>query len=247
MIRDLHTHSYYSDGKASPEEMVLAAINKGLGEIGLSDHSYTFFDESYCMKKDKIASYKAELAALKKKYAGQISVLCGVEQDAFSVESTEGYDYVIGSAHYLKVNGKYYPVDEKAADFESLCQNGFGGDYYALAEEYFGIMANFAEREDVSIIGHFDLITKFNEGGRLFNENHPRYLSAAKAAMDKLLAAGKTFEINTGAMARGYRSVPYPAPTLLMYLRGMDGRTILSSDAHTPQNIAFAFDRFREE
>ena len=103
MMRDLHTHSTYSDGKASPEEVILAAIQKGLSEIGLSDHSYTFFDESYCMKKDRIASYKAELAALKKKYAGQISVLCGVEQDAYSTESTVGFDYAIGSAHYLKV------------------------------------------------------------------------------------------------------------------------------------------------
>ena len=81
-MRDLHTHSYYSDGKASPEEMVLAAIEKGLAEIGISDHSYTFFDESYCVKKDKIAAYKKEIAALKEKYKGKISVLCGVEQDA---------------------------------------------------------------------------------------------------------------------------------------------------------------------
>ena len=45
-MRDLHTHSTYSDGKASPEEVILSAIGKGLSEIGLSDHSYTFFDES---------------------------------------------------------------------------------------------------------------------------------------------------------------------------------------------------------
>ena len=174
MMRDLHTHSTYSDGKASPEEVIFAAIDKGLSEIGLSDHSYTFFDESYCMKKERVEAYKAELAALKAKYAGKISVLCGVEQDAYSTESTAGFDYVIGSAHYLKVGGEYFPLDEAEKDFVALCEKGFQGDYYALAEEYFALVAGFADRKDISIIGHFDLITKFNEGGKFFDEGDPR-------------------------------------------------------------------------
>ena len=243
-MRDLHTHTYYSDGKTSPEEMVLAAIGKGLTEIGISDHSYTFFDESYCVQKDKIAEYKAELAALKEKYKNVISVLCGIEQDAYSAESTAGYDYAIGSAHYLKVGDTYYPLDCVKADFISLAEGCYGGDYYALAEDYFALVGAYADRADVSIIGHFDLVTKYNEGGVLFDETNPRYLAAAKRALDKLLAADKVFEINTGAIARGYRTLPYPAPTLLSYIREKRGKTILSSDAHSPNNIAFAFDRF---
>ena len=244
MMRDLHTHSTYSDGKASPEEVILSAIDKGLSEIGLSDHSYTFFDESYCMKKERIEAYKAELAALKKKYEGKISVLCGVEQDAYSTASTKGFDYAIGSAHYLKVGGEYFPLDEAEKDFVALCQSGFGGDYYALAEEYFALVAGFAEREDISIVGHFDLITKFNEGGKLFDESDPRYLAAAKSAIDRLLQAGKIFEINTGAVARGYRTAPYPAPALLAYIKERGGKTMLASDAHTPDKVAFGFDKF---
>ena len=244
MMRDLHTHSTYSDGKASPEEVILAAIDKGLSEIGLSDHSYTFFDESYCMKKERVEAYKAELAALKAKYAGKISVLCGVEQDAYSTESTAGFDYVIGSAHYLKVGGEYFPLDEAEKDFVALCEKGFQGDYYALAEEYFALVAGFAERADVSVVGHFDLITKFNEGGKLFDEGDPRYLAAAKAAIDRLLQAGKIFEINTGAVARGYRTAPYPAPALLAYIKEKGGKTMLASDAHTPDKVAFGFNKF---
>ena len=243
-MRDLHTHSTYSDGKASPEEVILAAIDKGLSEIGLSDHSYTFFDESYCMKKERVEAYKAELAALKAKYAGKISVLCGVEQDAYSTESTAGFDYVIGSAHYLKVGGEYFPLDEAEKDFVALCEKGFQGDYYALAEEYFALVAGFSERADVSVVGHFDLITKFNEGGKLFDEGDPRYLAAAKAAIDRLLQAGKIFEINTGAVARGYRTAPYPAPALLAYIKEKGGKTMLASDAHTPDKVAFGFNKF---
>lgn len=245
-MRDLHTHTIYSDGKSTAEEMVLAALGKGLTEIGISDHSYTFFDESYCMRKDRIVAYKEEIAALREQYRGRISVLCGVEQDAYSAESTEGYDYAIGSAHYLRVEGVCYPLDERAEDFEALCLGKFGGDYYALAEAYFDLVSVFAERADVSIVGHFDLVAKYNEGGRLFDETHPRYLAAAKRAADKLLAAGKTFEINTGAIARGYRSAPYPAPALLDYVRSRGGSLMLASDAHTPDRIAFAFDRYKD-
>jgi len=244
-MRDLHTHTTYSDGKASPEEMILSAIEKGLTEIGISDHSYTFFDESYCIPKDRLAAYKAEIAALREKYRGRISVLCGVEQDLYSAESTAGYDYAIGSLHYLEVGGIYYPIDCSAEGFVRLCEVGFGGDYYALAERYFSLLSAYAERDDVTIVGHFDLIAKYNEGGCLFDESHPRYLTAALRAADKLLAAGKRFEINTGAIARGYRTAPYPAPPILSYIRERGGATLLSSDAHTPENIAFAFDRYK--
>ena len=245
-MRDLHTHTTYSDGAASPEEMVRAAIDMGLDEIGISDHSYTFFDESYCIKKDMIESYKREINALKEKYKDDISVLCGVEQDAYSTESTEGYDYVIGSAHYLKIKGEYYPLDMSQLRFYHACRDGFGADYYALAEAYFELVSGFAERDDVSIIGHFDLIAKYNRNQHEFNEEHPRYLTAAKKAIDKLIAAGKTFELNVGAIARRYRTVPYPAPTLLSYIREKGGKLLLASDAHTPRNIAFAFDYYYE-
>ena len=243
MKRDLHTHTTYSDGKAGAEEMILAAIRAGLDEIGISDHSYTDFDESYCMKKSAIPAYLAEIAALKQKYAGVISVKCGVEQDLFSQESTAPFDYAIGSAHYILSGGAYYPLDKNKAEFVSLCETRFGGDYFALAEEYYDKLAAFADRKDISIIGHFDLITKYNEGNALFDQNHPRYLAAAKKCLDQLAAAGKIFEINTGAIARGYRTTPYPDEPLLAYIRKKGCPLLLSSDAHSPETVAFAFDR----
>ena len=171
---------------------------------------------------------------------------CGVEYDAYSTESTAPFDYAIGSAHYLKVGEKYYPIDCSEEGFRTLVKEGFGGDYYAAAEAYFSLMSAYADRADISVIGHFDLIAKYNEGNALFDETHPRYLSAAKKAADRLLAAGKTFEINTGAIARGYRSVPYPTPAILAYLKERGARFVLSGDAHAPENVGFAFDDYRD-
>ena len=105
-------HTCYCDGTAAPEDMILSAIDKGLNTVGISGHSYTFFDESYCMQKAAVPRYLAECRYLRAKYFDRIHVLCGVEQDYYSDYPTDEFDYVIGSVHYVKVDDEYIPVDE---------------------------------------------------------------------------------------------------------------------------------------
>ena len=241
---DYHVHTAFSDGRNTPEEMVLSAIEKGLKEIGFSDHSYTFFDESYCIKKDKIKEYKCEIVRLKEKYAGKIKILCGIEQDFYSTESVSGYDYAIGSVHYVKKGEKYLAVDENAEDFIGKTKRYYDGDYYAFCKDYFDTVAKFAERKEIKIIGHFDLITKYNEGYALFSESDPRYLSAWQSAADKLIAAGKTFEINTHALKNGLKTQPYPSDEIMAYIKTKGGKFILSSDSHNRYALCFGFDKY---
>ena len=54
--RDLHIHTTFCDGKNSAEEMVLAAIDRGLKTIGFSSHSYLPFDNA-CMKEGVVEDY----------------------------------------------------------------------------------------------------------------------------------------------------------------------------------------------
>lgn len=241
MTADFHVHTTYCDGADSPRKMVLAAIDRGLSAIGFSAHSYTYFDETYCIKQAEIPNYKEEIAALRAEFADTIRILCGVEQDVYSAESTAGYDYSIGSVHYVQKDGVFYPVDHSAGCFEAACREAFGGDYYAFAESYFAAAATVADRVKPDIIGHFDLISKFNRGGRYFDETHPRYVKAWKAALDALLPAGIPFEVNTGAITRGYRDVPYPSREQLLYIRDHGGRVLLSGDAHSTAGLCFLF------
>ncbi len=243
MIRgDFHVHTRFCDGACSPEEMVRAALSKGMDAIGFSGHSRTAFDESWCMSLAGTAAYRAELARLKSVYAGQIRVLCGVEQDMYSDAPTEGYAYVIGSVHYLRVGGAYLPVDESAALQRDAAARYFGGDLYGFAEEYYRQLAQVQEATGCGVIGHFDIVAKFNEGGALFDERHPRYVAAWQNAADALLETGALFEINTGGIARNWRTVPYPAPPILDYLIGRGARFLLSGDAHRPDGLCFGFD-----
>ena len=240
-LTDYHVHTTFSDGKDTPEETVKAAIEKGLTELGFSDHSYTYFDESYCIKKGRIAEYQDEIERLKAKYKDKIKILCGIEQDFYSLESTEDYDFAIGSVHYVKAHGKYFDVDKSAEYLKKVVREAFDGDVYAFIEEYFNTVAKFAERKDINIIGHFDLVAKFNEKHALFDESDARYISAWQSAADKLLSANKVFEINTGAVARGYRSDPYPSKALRDYIKAKGGKFILSSDSHSKETLCFGF------
>jgi histidinol-phosphatase (PHP family) len=115
------------------------------------------------------------------------------------------------------------------------------GDADAVAEAYFETVGDFADNDEIDIVGHFDLITKFNEQKYLFDTDSPRYRAAARRAMERLVAAGKIFEINAGAMNRGYRTEPYPSRALLTELCRLGGKITINSDSHSPDNLCYGF------
>ena len=61
--------------------MTLAAIAAGLKVIGFSGHSYTAYDDCYCMSQANTAAYFAEIDRLREAYRGKITILRGIEQD----------------------------------------------------------------------------------------------------------------------------------------------------------------------
>lgn len=242
--RDFHLHTVFSDGENTPEEIVLEALSRGMTAIGFSEHSYTPFDENGCLKRGGTDEYIEEISRLKEKYAGKITILCGIEQDIFSERADPRLDYSIGSVHFIEAGGGYIPVDLTADILHEAAERFFGGDALSLAERYFDTVSRVLSVTGADVIGHFDLISKFNEGDRLFDGKSERYRAAWKRAADALLAAGKPFEINTGAVARGYRSECYPSGEIAAYIVARGGRFILSSDSHRKETLCFGFDKY---
>lgn len=245
IIQDLHVHTTYCDGKNSVEEMILSAIDKGIKTLGFSGHSYTEFDTSYCMSMEQTEEYVKEVRALGEKYKQYIRVLCGIELDVFSNIDVTQFDYVIGSAHYVKCNNEYVSVDTSAQLLKDAADKYFDGDMCLLACKYYETVSLLAEKK-IDIIGHFDLVTKFNEDSAHFNESDPRYTAAADTALRTLIKIGKPFEINTGVIARGYRSAPYPSPTLLDKITSLGGSVVLNSDSHNAAMLGFEFEKWRD-
>lgn len=242
---NFHTHTIYCDGKNTPEEMVRAAIGLGMTAIGFSGHAYSIY-EPYGMKPDACAAYRADVLWLQEKYAGQITILLGIEQDATSDPFDYPYDYSIGSIHGFFKDGHYISVDTSEESMVWEVKNYYDGDYYAYAEDYYRTLANTVLKYDPTFIGHFDLLTKFNEGGKHFDESHPRYQAAALNALNELAKAGKPFEINTGAISRGYRTTPYPAPFILKALYDLGGKIILSGDSHACDGLLLGYEKATE-
>lgn len=237
MRGNLHTHTSYCDGNFTPEEIVKTAIEKGFSYIGFSGHSYTFYDETYAMTKENTDKYFDEITLLKEKYNDKIKVLCGIEKDAFTDYPTDRFDYTIASCHYVKADGKYFEVDH-AEDIQiDTIKNVFGGDPYAYAENYFETAGNMQG----DIIGHFDLVTKFDREEKIFNPKEARYKKAVLDALEKLCARNSVFEVNTGAMARGYKDAPYPSPWILEELKKHNSRVIITSDFHRNDTLDYAF------
>lgn len=246
ILSDFHTHTTFCDGKDSPEDMVLSAIEKGMDAIGFSMHSFVQFDLDVCDNPMALYDYKKEVERLKEKYKNKINILCGIEQDIYKGPLTERFDYVIGSVHYANIEGKHFQLDLSKEVLLEAVEKGFGGDFYSFAEWYYDMEAQVVEKTGADIIGHFDLIRKFNEDGTIFDEKHPRYVAAYTKAVKALVKYNKPFEINTGAISRGYRSTPYPCEDILRCIYENGGKVILSSDSHRKDTLCFEFEKWAD-
>ena len=241
-LSNLHTHTVYCDGKNTPEELILRALELGWESIGFSGHSYTKYAEDWCMSPEGERAYRNEILTLREKYRGKLDVYLGLEQDMLSPAPADPYDYIIGSMHYLKLpDGGCCAVDESYEVTAAIIADAFAGDGVAYAQAYYRQAASVAAATHCDIVGHFDLVTKFNEGGRCFDETDPRYQHAAITALRQVAQDCRLFEINTGAMLRAGRTVPYPAAFLLRELHQLGGEVILTSDCHQLEGLDHAF------
>jgi len=244
--QNLHTHTTYCDGTQTPEEMIKAALAGGCASVGFSEHSNVgSVEEKYSMNRKTTQDYIREIDALRDKYRDDIEVFLGLELDYYTGWLPDGFDYIIGALHYISRDGRLAPVDADERNQEQMVVELFGGDYYALAEDYYSVLAGLAKKTNADIIGHFDLITKYNFNGRLFDEKHPRYVSAALDAMEEILKNCRLFEVNTGAMYRIGKPEPYPSAFLLSQLCNRGGEVILTSDSHDAESLCYNFDSMR--
>ena len=245
-LSSYHVHTTFCDGKNTAEEMILAAIDAGCSEIGFSGHSH-LPDENWAMSEQGTKEYFDTLTLLREKYKDKIRVYIGIEQDYYSSAPTLPFDYIIGSVHSVKVGEKYYYVDESASATERAIVEGFGGDPYAYCEAYYKNVGELYEKTRCDIIGHFDLVTKFIEQSPIFSESHPRYIAARDAALEKLLASPAIFEINTGAISRGYRTTPYPSTEVIDKIAAAGKPFVINSDSHSAETVSFMLDEIASE
>jgi histidinol-phosphatase (PHP family) len=189
--------------------------------------------------------YVSEINRLKEKYKGKIEIYLGVEEDSRHLQNRAVFDYIIGSCHYAQKDGEISPIDSNYTYFTKAL-SFFDGDEIALAEHYFSHFVQYIKQRKPDIIGHFDLITKFDEKEKELFLSNEKYRTLSEKYVKEALSAGSFFEINTGLITRGYRSTPCPSENLLRIIYKNGGGVVLSSDSHSPETLYGAFDLARD-
>ena len=236
MIVDYHMHTpLCKHAVGEPEEYAKRAIERGIGEIGFSDHCPmpVTYDPDWRMEIGQYAEY-IDLVLRCRKAFPQLSVKLGLEADyhpgteAFVREIIGRYDfdYVIGSVHYLGSWGFDNP--DLAHRFE-------GKDLHEVYREYYDLVVRLAETRFFDIVGHPDVIKKF--GHRPPGDYEP----LERRALEAVAKAGMALDVNTSGLRRPAREI-YPSLRMLKAAREMGIGITFGSDAHEPKLVGESFD-----
>ncbi len=224
---DYHMHSILSDGQDTYEDMIRAAIEKGLDEIGFSDH-VCLKPVNWAIRFEDIPVMTEQILDLKIKYENQIQIRYGIELDYFPGKEDElkniidsiPVDYVIGSIHF---------IDDWNFDTDQSLYGKWTND--KLYEMYFGLVQQAAKSDLFDTIGHIDIIKKF----RIYPESNQNTLFEDTIKVIK--AHNLVVELNTGGMDRPCAEFT-PGLKLLELCFANHVPVTLSSDAHRKSQIA---------
>lgn len=240
MRADVHMHSTFShDSDASPEQMILGAIEKKLEMICFTDH---FDKDNTAWGLEDIfdpEEYFRILSPLREKYKDQIDVRIGVELGlqphlgAYYHTFVEKYpfDFVIGSVHsaggYDIAHGDLF---EERSDEEV---------YRLILEE---------SLEDVEVTDNFDVLGHLDYMARYGKEKEKAY-SCQKFSeiideiLKMLIAKGKGIELNMAGLKYGL-PFAHPRSDVLKRYRELGGEIItVGADGHKPEHIAYDFQK----
>ena len=145
---------------------------------------------------------------------------------------------MIASVHYLYRNGEYYPLDHNPQLLDKCAREAFGGDVLDMIRCYCDTLGEHVAKVKPTFVGHFDLPAKFST----MPETDDRYRTVMADALREIIKICPYIGLNTGAMSRGWRKIPYPADFLLEVVRDHGGRIVLGSDAHNKDHLTFGFD-----
>ena len=235
MLPDYHTHTVYSDGKSEHKSYLQQAVYSGIDELGFSDH-FTIFPTNWGVNKKNIDLLKEEVQFLKDKTELPVSVKFGAEVDYIPGKEVEirslvnslPLDYVIGSVHFI---GNW--------NFDNDPEGCRNSDIDKLYENYFSLVRKAISSNLYDIIGHIDLIKKF--------DCYPSFSPYEwyKKLIRTLKNKDKVVEINTNGLNKPCREM-YPEKDFVKMCFQSNIPVTLGSDAHVSNEVGQYFDKATE-
>lgn len=231
MKHSYHVHSTYSDGKCSIIENLNFLTIYQLNEIGISDHLML---EKNCDFEwaidsvEKLDKYVLEISKFKEKYPLKL----GIEVDFFPkiideiklILDQRPFDYVIGSVHVVED----FKID---ISIQEINENS-----HLIVKKYWELIKQMAESAFCDIIGHIDLIKKFNP--HLDHTYREEIDHALQAIADNEIC----IELNTSGWHYPCHE-QFPSVELLKKCKKLHIPVIVTADAHRPENLVRDFER----
>ena len=237
---NLHTHSIFSDGKSTPEEVVVEAINQGMKVLGFSDHSPVPFENSFAIKNDNVQNYISTIKSLKEKYKDQIDIYCSMEMDFIpgivkdfkKTKDELGLDYMIGSVHLVgnDVNKLWFIDGSKVETYDEGLFNYYDGDIKKGVKTFYY---------------QFDKI-KMHNRDRYFTEDEKWYRDLVLETLTLIKEKDLIVEVNTRGIYKKRSSDFYPATWLLPIMKEMNVPVVISSDSHKAEELTLCFKEAEE-
>lgn len=244
MFADYHVHTEFSDDSVYPmEQVVKDAIAMGLTEICFTDHvDYGIKEDWDCghpiayrgtepFANVDYPAYAAAITRLRSIYSGQIAVKMGLE---FGVQthtiplyealfSRYPFDFIILSVHQIG-DKEFWTQDFQRGKTQEEYNLRYYGELLALVRQY----------KKYSVLGHVDLITRYDQAGVYPFENIKSILTDI---FRQVIADGKGIELNTSSRRYGLQDAT-PSIDILKLYRELGGEIItVGSDSHAPEHL----------
>jgi len=244
MLIDYHMHTRLTDGTGEPVDYAKVALERGLDEIGCSDHAPLGDDSaiqqlgleeyrgSWNMRLADLDTYVGMVREAQQRFP-QLSIKLGLEVDYFpsrgawvrELAAKHPWDYFLGSVHF--VSG--WPVDASAKHWE-------GRDVAERWHAYFDLWAQAARSRLFDSLAHPDLPKKFGFKPKMAFTDI--YQDALRAVKD----CDGAIEVSTAGLRKPCREI-YPGEEFLRIARDLEVPITLGSDAHIPQDVGSDFNK----
>jgi histidinol-phosphatase (PHP family) len=230
MRLDYHMHTRLTDGIGEPRDYARVAVERGLDEIGCSDHAPLMDRETdWTLKRSDLATYvdwvhdaQREFPQLSIKLALEVDYMHGCEPWVRELAAMYPWDYFLGSVHFIGD----FPVDRSAEDWK-------GQNVDERWQEYFDLWTKAADSRLFDILAHPDLPKKFGHCPKVFDY---------RPALQAVQQAGVAIEVSTAGLRKPCQEI-YPSEQFLRIAREFGVPIVLGSDAHLPEDVGADFDK----
>jgi histidinol-phosphatase (PHP family) len=250
VLSDYHLHLRPDDHDATPEEYFTeanveryleAAQEAGISELGVSEHVYRFtaaldvWRHPFWVEEAQgdLDAYCEFVKRTPLRLGIEADFVPGSEDRMRNLLESRDLDYVVGSVHFL---------GEHAVDHPGYDAWEKTGDPDAVWRRYFEMLAEAARSGLFDILAHPDLVKVWGSG-RPLPDRDPRFYY--DPAIEAIAESGIAVEISTAGLRKPVGEI-YPARAFAEMCVEAGSEFALSSDAHTPDQVGFGYDRAME-